>query len=876
MSPPSTIAHYRIIAKLGEGGMGVVWRATDTRLNRDVAIKVLPVVFAHDADRMARFHREAQLLASLNHPNIASVYGVEERALVMELVDGPTLADRIAQGPIPLAEALDIARQIGLALEAAHESGVVHRDLKPANIKVTEAGRVKVLDFGLAKAMSVEPASANIANSPTLTIGATVAGTILGTAAYMAPEQAKGRAVDKRADIWAFGVVLFEMLSGEPLFSGETVSDTLALVLTKEPDWNLAPAELRKLLRACLEKDPRRRLRDIADAWGLIGDSAAQPAAVARRRPIGWIASTGLLAVVAAALALIHFRERPAPAPLVRFSVHAPEKTNYNQWFAVSPDGRHLAFPATGADGIVRVWVRSLDSLEARAIAGGEGPSTATLFWSPDSRFIAFQTAGKLKKVSIEGGPPQTLCDAPPVVMLGGSWHESGIILFGGNTGPIMRVSSAGGTATAVTRVDRSREETYHTDPIILPDGVHFLYFRHASKAANQGIYIGSLEATAEGQPLRRLVAVDYSQGYAPARDGGRIGHLFHLREDTLLAQPFDEGSLETKGEAVPVAEHVGTSITRALFSVSAAGVLAYRSGNGPATQLEWYDRQGRIVGRSADGLEFQDVAVSPEGTRLAYNQMTQGSVRQIWIFDLARALQTRFTFMTESVRSPAWSRDGRYLAFGGNSTNQIYIKDVANSGDAEAIFQNESPVAVNQWSPGDRFLIYSQTANAYDVFALANPRGGGERKAIPVANTEYSELHGQVSPDSRWVAYDSNESGRSEVYVRPFPPGDGRNGKFVISSNGGLQPRWGAGGKELFFLTTDRRMMAVSVKAGPVFEAGTPRALFSTPTMSVNNQLFQYDVAPDGNRFFIVAPSSSAASAPATIVLNWQAALKR
>jgi Tol biopolymer transport system component len=744
---------------------------------------------------------------------------------------------------------------------------------------LTGGGRENVLDFGLAKALTGEPASADPVNSPTLTMRATVAGVILGTAAYMAPEQAKGKPVDKRADIWSFGVILFEMLTGQTLFAGETVSDTLAYVLTKEPDWQRAPAKSRPLLRACLERDPKRRLRDIADAWRLVAAETEQqaPAPKVRRGRAPWIIAACAFALAAAALAILHYREQPAPSPLVRFSVPPAPNTNFNQWLALSPNGRHLAFTATGEDGVVRVWVRSLDSLEARSMAAGEGSATVTTFWSPDSRYIVFQSAGKLRKVSVEGGPPQTLCDSPPVVMLGGSWHESGTILFGSNTGPIMRVSSAGGVPSAVTRIDRSRGEAYHTDPIFLPDGNHFLYFRHGSNPAVQGVYVGSLEAPPTGQPEQRIVAVDYSPGYAPAPPGETVGQLLFLREDTLLAQPFDERRLAAKGDAVLVADHIGTSITRAMFSVSPAGVLAYRSGSGPATQLQWYDRQGRVGGRPMVGVESQDVALSPDGTRIAYNQMMQASIRQIWILDLARALQTRSTFVTESVRSPVWSPDGRKIAFGGNSTSQIYVMDVAGNSNAERIFQSQSPAVTTQWSPDGRYLIYSHSANAYDVMALSNPGGGGDRKSIPIANSEaYSELHGQVSPDSRWIAYDSNESSRGEVYVQPFPPGEGRSGKWLVSSNGGLQPRWRADGKELFYISNDRRMMVVDVKTNPTFESGTPRALFPTLAINTNNQMFQYDVTKDGQRFFIITPSPSATATPATVVLNWQAGLRR
>ena len=484
MTPESCIAHYRIVSKLGEGGMGEVWRATDTKLNREVAIKVLPAAFASDPERMARFHREALVLASLNHPNIAAIYGVEERALIMELVPGPTLADRIAQGDLAPDEALSIARQIAEALEYAHERCVIHRDLKPANIKITPEGRVKVLDFGLAKAVGAtttpdDAPAAILISSPTLTMQGTQLGVIIGTAAYMAPEQARGLAVDKRADIWAFGVVVYEMLAGRRMFEGQTISDTLAAVLRADVDWAALPAGLPAnilvLLRRCVERDIRKRLRDIGDARLEL----EQPVAFRRWAALPWIVAA-VFAVAALGVIVFPLHRAAAPAPLMRFSIPPPPQSTFSNWLALSPDGRHLAFSATGADNVNRLWVRSLDSLSSRPLAGTEGVNSSSFFWSFDSRFVAFQLAEKVKKIDIAGGLPQTLCEAP-WFMLGGAWNADGVILLGNNTGPLMRISSAGGTATPVTRKETSRGELYHTDPVFLSDGKHFLYFRHSS-----------------------------------------------------------------------------------------------------------------------------------------------------------------------------------------------------------------------------------------------------------------------------------------------------------------------------------------------------------------------------------------------------------
>jgi hypothetical protein len=502
-----------MIAKIGEGGMGEVYRALDTKLGREVAIKMIPETFAQDADRMMRFARESRVLASLNHPHIAAIYGVEERALVMELVEGPTLAERIEQGPIPLEEALPIARQIADALEYAHEKGIVHRDLKPANIKLTADGQAKVLDFGLAKALANDPVAGDLADSPTLTMRATVAGVIMGTAAYMSPEQARGKTVDKRADIWAFGVVLYEMLTSLRLFEGETVSDTLAHVLTKEPDWDRAPAKTRRLLRKWLEKDPKRRLRDIGDAWELLEEAAETQATGLRHLWLPWAAAVAILA--GAGLAMVYFRETPPQPDPMRFQIPAPDKTTFDGGIALSPDGRRMAFVADGADGRRMVWVRPLDSLAAQALPGTEGASYG-LFWSPDSRFLGFHVQGKLKKIEATGGPPQTLCEIPGLIIIGGSWNRDGAIIFGTPASGLFRVPQAGGVATQFTKPDASLGETGHVRPWFLPDGRHFLYFTVSEKVDDEAVYL----ATLDSKERKRLVAAKQAAAYAPPAAG--------------------------------------------------------------------------------------------------------------------------------------------------------------------------------------------------------------------------------------------------------------------------------------------------------------------------------------------------------------------
>jgi Tol biopolymer transport system component len=540
---------------------------------------------------------------------------------------------------------------------------------------------------------------------------------------------------------------------------------------------------------------------------------------------------------------------------------------------AMSPDGRQLGFTGAGADGISRVWLRSLESLEERPLAGTEG--TVTFFWSPDSRFVAFQSEGKLKKIDISGGPPQPLCLLNGTV-LGGSWNREGVLLFGTNNGPIMRVAEAGGAAVPVTRVEPSRDEGDHHDPTFLPDGRHFIYFRRSHE--HMGVYAGSLDAKPEEQSLKRIVETEYSPGFAP-RQFARSGQLLFLREGSLMAQAFDEDRLEVVGEAVPVADQVGTSISRAFFSVSANGILAYRTGGAASTQLSWYDRQGHPLGHVGEPSDYQDVALSPDSTRVAHT-LPSHSDRQVWILDIARSIPTLLTFTTGVANSPTWSADGKRIAFSliqGVQTG-LYIQDASNSGTEQPAFRSPSIKYLSDWSRDGRFLLYTETsaASGMDIWALADPARIGASKPIAFANTKKNETQGQFSPDTHWVAYASDESGRYEVYVRPFPPGEGRESKWKVSSVGGLQPRWRGDGKELFYLAPDRNLMAVDIQTEPTFQHGAPHALFETPVYGTFPTRFRYDVTREGKRFLMVVPAAGVAAAPATVMLNWQEALRK
>jgi Tol biopolymer transport system component len=875
--PGARLGPYEILSLIGSGGMGEVYRARDTKLSREVALKILPPAFAGDPDRLARFRREAQVLASLNHPNIASIYGFEDsgstHALVLELVEGPTLADQIAKGAIPIDDALPIARQIAEALEAAHEQGIVHRDLKPANIKLRNDGTVKVLDFGLAKALESAPGlRTNPANSPTITSPAmmTGVGMILGTAAYMAPEQAKGRPADKRSDIWAFGCVLFEMLTGERAFAGEDVADTLTTVLKGEPDWGTLPVDtptpIRTLLTRCLQKDAKRRLPSIAVAQLDIDDALASPhpaiaGAVARTPPrwrerLAW-SLVGVSIAIASGIAIVRYTTRPiGDTRVMRFTMSPPAGwtlVRAPNEFRISPDGRRIVFPATEAAGRTVLWLRALDSLTSQELPGTEGASTP--FWSPDSRHVAFRAGGKLKKIDVSGGQPITLCDAPD--FRGGTWSQQGIILFG-SQGGLRRIPDSGGVP-ALVDIGRGTP----TLVSFLPDGRHYLYRTFA------GVFVASLDSADQRQlfPENGPANVEYADG-----------HVLFERDGTLMAQPFDPRRLTVGGEPVPIAETVQTfaaGLPVGLFSASANGVLVYEPGaNAPESQLAWFDRQGTQLATVGDPADYADVALSPDSKRAAVTiPDPRQRTRNVWILDTVRGLRAQFTFDPAEDLAPAWAPDGTRIAFSSRRRGRwgIYQKAANGAGVEEPIveFPPDSLVANPlSWSADNRFVLFVQgnaSAAMLSMLPLAD-----DRKPLVLLSAGAAGP-GQLSPDNHWISYFSNESGRQEVYVMPYP---NRGGKRLVSTSGGTQPRWRSDGKEIFYISPDSKIMAAEVKAeGDVFEVGAVRPLFAIHGVQTR---WAYDVSRDGQRFLVNARLEDRSPAsPLTVVVNWPATLE-
>jgi eukaryotic-like serine/threonine-protein kinase len=884
---------YEILSAIGAGGMGEVYRARDAKLGRDVALKVLPEAFARDAERMGRFHREAKILASLNHPNIASIYGLEDsggtHALVMELVEGPTLADRIRSGPIAKDEALRIAKQITDAFEYAHERGIVHRDLKPSNVKVNTEDAVKVLDFGLAKALEDDAASISISTSPTISRMATQAGFILGTAAYMSPEHAKGRPVDRRTDIWSFGCVLYEMLTGQMTFRGESVSDTLAAVIKEDPDWSRLPAatpiRVRVLLQRCLQKDPKQRLQAIGDARisldevlsgapDLAPAGASQPVVPLWRRALPW-ALFGAAAVALAALVLVHFREKPIAAEAVRLEMPLPEKAIMSAAgsFALSPDGRQFAFFAAGPDGVQRLWIRSLDSLEALPLPGTESSTSAPFFWSPDSRYVAFDAGGKLKKIDVSGGPAETLCDS--VYAVSGSWNRDGVLIFGQDQGGLMRVSANGGPASPLTTLDSSRSELRHILPWFLPDGRHFIYLRTSSKPENSGVYIGSLDVKPEDQDSKRLLVSAFGAIYVPSSDP-ESGHLLFVRNGTLMTQLFDARRLELGGEPVTMAEQIGSYREFGFFSASTNGILVYRTGSaGGTSQLTWFDRQGKVLGTVGDPGVYISLSLSPDGTRAAISRNNpQNGVRALWLVDFSRGTSTRFTFGFSNAEYPIWSPDGNRIIFSSDDVGgyDLYQKLSDGMQDQELLLKSSETKFPESWSRDGRFLLYVRWDPKISKFSVWVLPLEGDKKPFPFLQTDFNVHECQFSPDGRWVAYTSDESGRDEIYVRMFSPNSAAaasdtGGKWQVSYGGGGEPRWSADGKELYYTTLDWKVMAVAVTTNPVFQAGTPKPLFQAPAQP-GHDVGDYTV--DGKRFLFLAPAAQGA-APFTVVLNWQ-----
>jgi eukaryotic-like serine/threonine-protein kinase len=757
--------------------------------------------------------------------------------------------------------------------------------MKPANIKVTPEVCVKVLDFGLAKALSSETASGSPVSSATLTMGATRVGVILGTAAYMSPEQASGKPADRRADIWSFGAVLYEMLSGKRAFEGESASDTLASVLKVDPDWNAlpsaTPAPIRQLVRRCLTKDRRQRLQAIGEARIALegpatGETAQASVPLRSRLGIVAIGAAAVFFVMAALLASIHFREKPPAAELVRFQIPAPERGGNPNYPVLSPNGRMIAFQATDRS-VARsvLWVRPLDSLEARPLPGTENASSP--FWSPDSRFLAFAQKDTLKKVEVPGGTPQALCDVQGD-WRGGGWSRDGVIAFGSMGHGLMRVSDTGGTATPLSALDPSRQEVFHAGPYFLPDGRHFVFQRSSRAAENSGWYVGSLDAKPEQQKSGRLRLGWISMRYVASADPA-WGYALTLRAGALMGQRFDNRRLQLAGDAVLIAGDL-PGFGPPPYSVSETGVLAYTSTVSSPSQLTWLSRDGRKLGIVGEMGQHIGVVLSPDGTRAAVSQVETsrgyGNV-DIWVHDFAHGTLERLTYDPAVAWMPVWSPDGSRIAYTSNRGNlEIYQKASNGVGNEEVLLRSDEWKRPYDSSPDGHFLLYGASLGSERIDLWYLPLAGDERKPRPFLQTEFSQSQARFSPDGRFVAYTSNETGRNEVYVRPFPQASG--GKWPVSTNGGTEPHWRRDGKELYYISADSKMMAAGVTTTPAFHMpGNPKPLFTVPVLG--SGATRYDVTADGQKFLIDAAGTDGETprrSSITVVLNWPTLLKK
>jgi serine/threonine protein kinase len=888
--PGTRLGPYEILSAIGAGGMGEVYKARDTRLDRTVAIKVLPTHLADRAELRERFEREAKTIASLNHPHICTLYDTghqdEIDFLVMEYLEGETLAQRLTKGALPIQQVLQFAIEIADALDKPHRKGITHRDLKPGNIMLTKSG-TKLLDFGLAKlTQEVSPGTPD-SQLPTMHGAITGEGTILGTLQYMAPEQVEAKEVGARTDIFAFGAVVYEMATGKRAFEGKTSASLMAKILEVDPPsisslQPMTPLQLDRVVKTCLAKDPDERwqtasdlcreLKWISDGGSQAGIPVSTVAEPAWKKNLHWVAAIAIAAAAGAALYVRH--STPPTAHVVRFTIAAPEKAPFAlnpAFLSISPDGSKVAFvsgsgPSVFSTSGVQLWIRSMDSPTAQAIPGTEGASQP--FWSPDSQYVGFFSDSKLKKIAVSGGPAQTLADAPSsntagASSTGGTWSREGVILFTANikSETVNRVSESGGASSPITTIDTSRSEVAHLWPQFLPDGNHFLYLSFNTAPGAGAIYVASLNSKE-----RKLILNNTTSAvYVPP------GYLLFSRQATLMAQPFDAARLQLTGEAVPIAEGVqAVPITgRAAFTVSDNGVLAYRSGGGVAAlTLAWVSRIGTEQRLAAPAHNYVIPRLSPDGKRLAVG--IEEAEGQIWIYDLSRDALTRLTFEGEGNVDPLWTPDGKRIVFKGNR-NRLFWQPADGSGAAEELTSSELSAnnIPGSWSPDGQELALTEDRAVRKIWILPLK----DRKPHLFAEGALYETAPRFSPDGHWIAYASNESGRYEIYVRPYP---GPGGKWQISTEGGTEPMWNPKGRELFF-RSGQKMMAVDYSAQPAFSADKPRMLFEGPYLPTPRSFPDYDVSPDGQRFLMLrAPEQAQAAAPINVVLNWFEELKQ